>query len=49
MREYKCLAHTRWGFNYHVVFILNKKQKLIYENLRKFLGEIFHDLVARKR
>ena len=48
MRDYKSLAHTRWDCKYHVVFIPKKRQKLIYGHLRKFLGEIFHELSARK-
>ena len=48
MRDYRSLAHTRWDCKYHVVFILKKRQKLIYGQLRKFLGEVFHELSARK-
>ena len=48
MRDYKSLAHTRWDCKYHVVFIPKKRQKLIYGHLRTFLGEVFHDLAARK-
>ena len=31
-----------------MVFIPKKRQKLIYGHLRTFLGEVFHDLAARK-
>ena len=48
MRDYKSLAHTRWDCKCHVVFIPKKRQKLIYGHLRTFLGEVFHDLAARK-
>ena len=48
MRDYKSLAHTRWDCKYHVVFIPKKRQKLIYGHLRNFLGEVFHELSARK-
>ena len=48
MRDYRSLAHTRWDCKYHVVFIPKKRQKLIYGQLRKFLGEVFHELSARK-
>ena len=33
---------------YHVVFIPKKRQKLIYGQLRKVLGEILHELASRK-
>ncbi|UYM15638.1 IS200/IS605 family transposase [Endozoicomonas euniceicola] len=48
MRDYKSLAHTRWDCKYHIVFIPKKRRKVIYGNLRKFLGEIFHELARRK-
>ncbi|MCP3685544.1 MAG: IS200/IS605 family transposase [bacterium] len=48
MREYKSLNHTRWDCKYHVVFIPKYRKKRIYGELRKYLGEIFHDLAGRK-
>jgi len=48
MRDYKSLAHTRWDCKYHIVFIPKKRQKLIYGNIRAFLGEVFQELSARK-
>ena len=48
MRDYKSLAHTRWDCKYHIVFIPKKRRKVIYGNLRRFLGEIFHELARRK-
>ncbi len=48
MPDYKSLGHTRWDCKYHIVFIPKKRQKVIYGSLRKFLGEIFHELAKRK-
>ncbi len=48
MPDYKSLSHTRWDCKYHIVFIPKKRKKVIYGNLRKFLGEIFHELAKRK-
>lgn len=48
MRDYKSLSHTRWDCKYHIVFIPKKRQKLIYGAIRKYLGEILHDLAKRK-
>ncbi len=42
------MAHTRWDCKYHVVFIPERRRKLIYGNLRKALGETFHELANRK-
>ena len=48
MRDYKSLSHTRWDCKYPIVFIPKKRQKLIYEAIRKHLGETFHELAKRK-
>lgn len=48
MRDYKSLSHTRWDCKYHIVFIPKKRKKLIYGGLRKYLGEILHELAKRK-
>jgi putative transposase len=48
MRDYKSLCHTRWDCKYHIVFIPKKRRKLIFGNIRKHLGEVFHDLARQK-
>jgi putative transposase len=48
MRDYKCWAHTRWDYKYHIVFISKKRRKIIFGTLRKHLGEIFHELAQQK-
>ncbi len=48
MPDYKSLTHTRWDCKYHVVFIPKRRQKLIYGHLRRYLGEILHELARRK-
>jgi putative transposase len=48
MRDYESLAHTRWDCKYHVVFIPKKRRKVIYGKLRRYMGEIFHELAGRK-
>lgn len=48
MRDYKSLTHTRWDRKYHIVFIPKKRKKIIYGQLRNYLGKIFHDLAGRK-
>ena len=44
----KSLAHSRWDCKYHVVFIPKYRRKAIYGEVRKLLGEIFHDLARQK-
>ena len=48
MKDYKSLSHTRWDCKYHVVFIPKKRKKVIYGNLRNYLGEILHELAKQK-
>ncbi len=48
MKDYKSMSHTRWDCKYHVVFIPKKRKKVIYGSLRKYLGEILHELAKQK-
>ena len=48
MKDYKSLSHTRWDCKYHIVFIPKKRKKIIYGGLRKYLGEILHELAKQK-
>ena len=48
MREYQSLSHTRWNCKYHVVFIPKRRRKVMFGQLGKHLGEIFHELAKQK-
>ena len=48
MKEYQSLSHTRWDCKYHVVFIPKRRKKRIFGELRRYLGEIFHELAGHK-
>ena len=48
MRQVNSLNHTRWECKYHIVFIPKYRKKVIYGELRRELGEVFHNL-ARQR
>ncbi len=48
MREYQSLSHTRWNCKYHVVFIPKRRRKVVFGQLRKHLGSIFHELAKQK-
>ena len=48
MKEYQSLSHTRWDCKYHVVFIPKRRKKLLFSKLRKYLGEVLHDLANQK-
>lgn len=42
------LTHSRWDCTYHVVFIPKYRRKVIYGEIRKYLGTIFHELARQK-
>ena len=48
MKEYQSLSHTRWDCKYHIVFIPKRRKKLLFGQLRKYMGEIFHHLAGQK-
>ena len=48
MDEYESLSHTKWECKYHVVFIPKCRRKVLYEKLRRNLGEVFHQLAKQK-
>ncbi len=46
--DYQKLNHTAWNCKYHVVFIPKRRKKVIFGELRQYLGEIFHELARQK-
>ena len=48
MREINSLNHTRWECKYHVVFIPKYRKKVIFGQIRRELGEVFHSLAGQK-
>ena len=42
------LSHMKWECKYHIVWIPKYRKKAIFEDLRKYLGEIFRDLTTQK-
>jgi hypothetical protein len=47
MKDGKSLCHTRWDWNYYVVYIPKRPKKKINKALRKQLGTVFHELVKQ--
>jgi putative transposase len=48
MDKYESLSHTKWECKYHVVFIPKCRRKVLYEQIRRDLGELFHQLARQK-
>jgi putative transposase len=49
MYDKQSLSHTMWDCKYHLVWIPKYRKKVIYGELRKYLGEIFRELARQKR
>ena len=48
MDEYQSLSHTKWECKYHVVFIPKYRRKVLYGQLRSYLGDVFRELARQK-
>jgi len=48
MDDYESLSHSKWECKYHVVFIPKGRRKVLYGELRKYLGEVFRKLAEQK-
>ena len=48
MDEGMSLRHSRWECKYHIVFIPKCRRKVLYEQLRHDLGEVFRTLAWHK-
>ena len=46
--NYESLSHTKWECKYHVVFIPKYRRKALYGELRRHLGQVFHELARQK-
>lgn len=45
---YESLSHSKWDCKYHLIFIPTYRKKVLYGQIRKFLGLVFREL-ARQR
>ena len=48
MENIQSLKHSVWDCKYHMVWIPKYRRKVLYGNLRKHLGEVFHELALQK-
>ena len=48
MDEFESLNHSKWECKYHVVFTPKCRRRTLYEELRKYLGEVFRKLAIQK-
>ena len=48
MEDVNSLCHSRWDCKYHVVWIPKYRRKELFDKIRKYLIEIFHELAKQK-
>ena len=48
MTNYRSLNHSKWAYQYHVVFIPKYRKKAIYGEVRRYLGEVVRRLARRR-
>lgn len=45
---YESLSHSKWEYNYHIVFVPKYRKKVLYGKIREFLARQFHELANQK-
>jgi putative transposase len=48
MNNMQSLSHSKWECKYHVLWIPKCRRKVLYGQLRKNPGEVFHELARQK-
>ena len=46
--SYNKLSHSQWDCKYHLVFVPKYRKKVLYGRIRKYLGQVFHELAGQK-
>jgi len=45
---YESLSHSKWDCKYHLIFIPKYRKKVLYGQIRKFLGPVFRELAHQR-
>jgi len=48
MNHYRSLSHTAWDCKYHLIWIPKYRKKVLFGDLRKYLGDVFRELALQK-
>ena len=48
MEGSQSLSHTAWECKYHLVWISKYRRKVLYEQLRRYLGDVLRELAMQK-
>ena len=47
-QDHNHLNHATWECKYHVVFTPKYRKKMLFGQIRRHLGSVFHELARRK-
>ena len=45
---FQSLSHSKWDCKYHVVFVPKRRRRVLFGQVRRHLGAIFHALARQK-
>ena len=48
LSSYESLSHSKWDCKFHVVFVPKYRKNVLYGQIRRFLGPLFHDLAKHR-
>ena len=48
MNDIQSLRHTVWECKYHVVWVPKYRRKVLYGQIRQYLGEVFRELAGHR-
>jgi putative transposase len=43
MNDFHSLSHTTWDCKYHLIWIPKYRKKVLFESLRKYLGDVLKE------
>jgi len=46
MNNIQSLSHTAWDCKYHLIWIPKYRKKLLFGQLRRYLGSVLHELAS---
>ena len=46
--SYASLAHSKWDCKYHIVWIPKSRKKILFGQIRSYLGPVFRELARQK-
>jgi putative transposase len=48
LSSYESLSHSKWDCKYHLVFVPKNRKRVLYGKIRKYLGQVFHELAKQR-